>query len=327
MANYPEKRLRRLRYNPIVRDLIRETSLTKNDLIYPLFVAPGENFRKEISSMPNVYQLSIDNIVRECEELVSLGIKAIILFGIPEHKDEIGSEAYSENGIIQKAIRAIKSKVKNLLIITDVCLCEYTSHGHCGIIKGDEILNDETVSLLVKEAVSHAKAGADMIAPSDMMDGRILEIRKGLDENGFQNIPIMSYAVKYASGYYGPFREAAESTPAFGDRKSHQMDVANSLEALREAESDIAEGADIIMVKPAGAYLDIIKSVKDKYKMPTAAYQVSGEYSMIKAAGKVNWIDEERVMLESLISIKRAGADIILTYFAKDVAKYLDKIK
>ncbi|MBK7105653.1 MAG: porphobilinogen synthase [Ignavibacteriae bacterium] len=327
MANYPEKRLRRLRYNPIVRDLIRETSLTKNDLIYPLFVAPGENFRKEISSMPNVYQLSIDNIVKECEELVSLGIKAIILFGIPEHKDEIGSEAYSENGIIQKAIRAIKSKIKNLLIITDVCLCEYTSHGHCGIIKGDEILNDETVSLLVKEAVSHAKAGADMIAPSDMMDGRILAIRNGLDENGFKNIPIMSYAVKYASGYYGPFREAAESTPAFGDRKSHQMDVANSLEALREAESDIAEGADIIMVKPAGAYLDIIKSVKEKYQMPTAAYQVSGEYSMIKAAGKLNWIDEERVMFESLIAIKRAGADIILTYFAKDVAKYLDKIK
>ncbi|MFZ1289951.1 MAG: porphobilinogen synthase [Melioribacteraceae bacterium] len=325
MANYPEKRLRRLRYNPIVRDLVRETILTKNDLIYPLFVAPGENFRKEISSMPNVYQLSIDNIVKECKELVSLGIKAIILFGIPEHKDEVGSDAYSENGIIQKAIRAIKSKVKNLLIITDVCLCEYTSHGHCGILKGEEILNDETVSLLVKEAVSHAKAGADLIAPSDMMDGRILEIRKGLDENGFKNIPIMSYAVKYASGYYGPFREAAESTPAFGDRKSHQMDVANSLEALREAESDISEGADIIMVKPAGAYLDIIKSVKDKYQMPTAAYQVSGEYSMIKAAGKLGWIDEERVMMESLIAIKRAGADIILTYFAKDVAKYLDR--
>lgn len=326
MAIYPEKRLRRLRYNSIVRDLIRESSVTKNDLIYPLFVAPGENFKKEISSMPNVYQQSIDNIVKECEELVSLGIKAIILFGIPEHKDEVGSEAYSENGIIQKAIRAIKSKVKNILVITDVCLCEYTSHGHCGIIKGEEIVNDETVSLLVKEAVSHAKAGADMIAPSDMMDGRILEIRKGLDENGFQNIPIMSYAVKYASGYYGPFREAAESTPAFGDRKSHQMDVANTLEALREAESDILEGADIIMVKPAGAYLDIIKAVKDKFQMPTAAYQVSGEYSMIKAAGKLGWIDEERVMLESLIAIKRSGADIILTYFAKDVAKYLNKI-
>ncbi|MBI1932533.1 MAG: porphobilinogen synthase [Ignavibacteriales bacterium] len=326
MANYTEKRLRRLRYNQIVRDLIRETSLTKNDLIYPLFVAPGENIKKEISSMPNVYQQSIDNIVKECEELVALGVKAIILFGIPEHKDEVGSEAYSENGIIQKAIRAIKSKVKNILVITDVCLCEYTSHGHCGIIKGEEIVNDETVSLLVKEAVSHAQAGADMIAPSDMMDGRILEIRKGLDENGFQNIPIMSYAVKYASGYYGPFREAAESTPAFGDRKSHQMDVANTLEALREAESDILEGADIIMVKPAGAYLDIIKSVKDKFQMPTAAYQVSGEYSMIKAAGKLGWIDEERVMLESLIAIKRAGADIILTYFAKDVANYLNKI-
>jgi len=323
MATYPTKRLRRLRYNPIVRDLVRETSLTKDDLIYPMFVIHGENIKNEIKSMPGVFQFSIENLVLECKEIVKLGIKAIILFGIPEHKDEQGSDAYSENGIIQRAIRALKAEVKELLIITDVCLCEYTSHGHCGLLKGEEVLNDETVSLLAKEAVSHAEAGADMIAPSDMMDGRIAEIRKALDAKGFHNIPIMSYAVKYSSGYYGPFRDAADSTPAFGDRRSHQMDIANGLEAIREAESDIEEGADIIMVKPAGAYLDIIKAVKDKFGMPTAAYQVSGEYSMIKAAGKLDWIDEDRVMIESLIAIKRAGADMILTYFAKDVAKYL----
>ncbi|MCB9219543.1 MAG: porphobilinogen synthase [Ignavibacteriales bacterium] len=327
MATYPTKRLRRLRYNPIVRDLVRETILTKYDLIYPMFVIHGENIKNEIKSMPGVFQFSIENLVAECKELVQLGIKAIILFGIPEHKDEQGSDAYSEHGIIQRAIRAIKSEVKDLLVITDVCLCEYTSHGHCGLLKGDEVLNDETVSLLAKEAVSHAEAGADMIAPSDMMDGRIAIIRKALDYKGFQNIPIMSYAVKYASGYYGPFRDAADSTPAFGDRRSHQMDISNGMEAIREAESDIEEGADIIMVKPAGAYLDVIKDVKDTFQMPTAAYQVSGEYSMIKAAGKLDWIDEERVMIESLIAIKRAGADIILTYFAKDVAKYLDKQK
>jgi porphobilinogen synthase len=325
MAGYPTKRLRRLRYNPLVRDLVRETTLTKNDFIYPMFVIHGKDIKNEIKSMPGVFQLSIENLVSECKELVALGIKAIILFGLPEHKDERGSEAYAENGIIQRAIRAIKKEVKDLLIITDVCLCEYTSHGHCGVLNGEEILNDESVKLLVKEAVSHAKAGADIIAPSDMMDGRIAEIRKALDEHGFQNTPILSYAVKYASGYYGPFREAADSAPAFGDRRSHQMDVANGLEALREAYSDIEEGADIIMVKPAGAYLDIIRTVKDKYQMPTAAYQVSGEYSMIKAAGKLGWIDDERVMMESLIAIKRAGADIILTYFAKDAAKYLDK--
>jgi porphobilinogen synthase len=274
--------------------------------------------------MPGVFQMSIDILVEECKEVASLGIPAVILFGIPDHKDEVGSGAYDENGIIQKAVRAIKKEVKNLLVITDVCLCEYTSHGHCGVLDGDNILNDDTVELLVKESLSHAKAGADIIAPSDMMDGRIAEIRKALDENGFENIPVMSYAVKYASGYYGPFRDAAESTPAFGDRKSHQMDIANSQEALREAVSDIEEGADIIMVKPAGAYLDIIYQVKDKFKMPTAAYQVSGEYSMIKAAGKLDYIDEERVMIESLTAIKRAGADMILTYFAKDAAKYLD---
>ena len=325
MATYPTKRLRRLRYNPIVRDLVRETKLSKNDLIYPMFITHGENIKNEVKSMPGVFQLSIENAIEECKELVNLGIKAIILFGIPEHKDEVGSDAYSETGIIQRAIRAIKAEVKELLIITDVCLCEYTSHGHCGLIRGNEILNDETVSLLAKEAISHAEAGADMIAPSDMMDGRIAAIRKGLDYKGFKNIPIMSYAVKYSSGYYGPFRDAADSAPSFGDRRSHQMDIANAKEAIREAESDIEEGADIIMVKPAGAYLDIIKEVKDKFQMPTAAYQVSGEYSMIKAAGKLGWIDEERVMIESLIGIKRAGADMILTYFAKDVAKYLDK--
>ncbi len=325
MATYPTKRLRRLRYNPIVRDLVRETKLSKDDFIYPMFIAHGENIKNEVSSMPGVYQLSIENAIEECKELVNLGIKAVILFGIPEHKDEQGSDAYSADGIIQRAIRAIKAEVKDLLIITDVCLCEYTSHGHCGLISGDEILNDETVSLLAKEAVSHAEAGADMIAPSDMMDGRIAAIRKALDYKGFKNIPIMSYAVKYSSGYYGPFRDAADSAPSFGDRRSHQMDIANSLEAIREAESDIEEGADIIMVKPAGAYLDVIKEVKDKFQMPTAAYQVSGEYSMIKAAGKMGWIDEERVMVESLIAIKRAGADIVLTYFAKDIAKYLDK--
>ncbi len=327
MAQYPVKRLRRLRYNPLVRDMVRETTISKNDFIYPLFVVPGNKVKKEVKSMPGVYQMSIDMIVEECKEVASLGIPAVILFGIPEHKDEVGSEAYDPEGIIQKTIRAIKKEAQNLLVITDVCLCEYTCHGHCGILDGENILNDKTVDLLAKEALTHVQAGADMIAPSDMMDGRVGVIRKVLDENGFETIPIMSYAVKYASGYYGPFRDAAESAPAFGDRRSHQMDIANVLEALREAETDIEEGADIIMVKPAGAYLDIIRRVKDKFQMPTAAYQVSGEYSLIKAAGKMGWIDEERVMMESLIAIKRAGADIILTYFAKDATRLLEKLK
>lgn len=327
MADFPVKRLRRLRYNTKVRDLVRETILTKNDFIYPLFVIPGEGKVEEIRSMPGVFRFSIDELVKECAEVAALGIPAVILFGIPDHKDEVGSDAYNDDGIIQRAIRAIKKDVKNLLIMTDVCLCEYTSHGHCGVLNGEEILNDETVELLVKESVSHARAGADAIAPSDMMDGRIGAIRKGLDENGFKNIPVLSYAVKYASGFYGPFRDAADSAPAFGDRRSHQMDVANSSEALREALSDIEEGADIIMVKPAGAYLDIIKMVKDATGMPLAAYQVSGEYAMIKAAGINDWIDEERVMMESLVSIKRAGADMILTYFAKEAAKFLDRQK
>ena len=327
MADFPIKRLRRLRYNPLVRDLVRETLLTKNDFIYPMFAVPGTAIRKEIRSMPGVFNFSIDELVKECKEVAALGIPAVILFGIPEHKDEVGSDAYSDEGIIQRAIRAIKAEVKNLLVITDVCLCEYTSHGHCGVLNGEEILNDETVDLLVKEAVSHAKAGADVIAPSDMMDGRIGAIRKGLDDNGFKNIPVLSYAVKYASGYYGPFRDAADSAPAFGDRRSHQMDVANGDEAIREALSDVEEGADIIMVKPAGAYLDIIRRVKDATGMPLAAYQVSGEYAMIKAAGKLGWIDEERVMMESLVAIKRAGADMILTYFAMEAAKVLDRNK
>ncbi len=327
MAQYPNKRLRRLRYNPLIRDLVRETELSKNDLIYPMFVIPGNKIRKPVKSMPGIFQLSVDELTKECKEVAALGIPAVILFGIPEHKDEKGSEAYSPEGIVQKAIRAIKSEVKNLLVITDVCMCEYTSHGHCGILDGEEILNDETVFLLAKEAVSHVEAGADMVAPSDMMDGRVLAIRKALDDKGFTKIPIMSYAAKYSSGYYGPFREAAESTPAFGDRRSHQMDIANANEAIREVETDIEEGADIVMVKPAGPYLDIIRRVKEKFGMPTAAYQVSGEFSMIKAAGQNGWIDEERVMIESLIAIKRAGADMILTYFAKDVAKYLDKVR
>lgn len=307
--------------------MIRETELSKNDLIYPLFVVHGKNVRKEVKSMPGVYNLSVDLLVEECREVASLGIPAVILFGIPAHKDEQGSEAYDPNGIIQQAVRAIKENVKNLLVITDVCLCEYTSHGHCGLLNGEEILNDETVSLLAKEAISHAEAGADIIAPSDMMDGRIAAIRKALDYKGFTKIPVMSYAAKYASGYYGPFRDAAESTPAFGDRRSHQMDAGNALEALREVESDVAEGADMVMVKPAGPYLDIIYRVKEKFGMPTAAYQVSGEYAMIKAASQLGWIDGERVMVESLTAIKRAGADMILTYFAKDLARYLDRTR
>jgi porphobilinogen synthase len=305
--------------------MVRETVLSKNDLIYPLFVVPGEKVKTPVKSMPGVFQHSIDTLVDECKEVRDLGIPAIIIFGIPEHKDEQGSEAYDPNGIVQKAIRAIKKEVNDLVIITDVCMCEYTSHGHCGLLDGEEILNDETLTLLAKEAVSHVEAGADMVAPSDMMDGRVFAIRRALDYKGFTKIPIMSYAAKYSSGYYGPFRDAAESTPAFGDRRSHQMDIGNISEALREVEADIEEGADIVMVKPAGPYLDVIRKVKEKFGMPTAAYQVSGEYSMIKAAGVNDWIDEERVMIESLTSIKRAGADMILTYFAKDAAKWIDK--
>jgi porphobilinogen synthase len=304
--------------------MVRETHLSKNDFIYPLFVVPGKNVKKEVSSMPGVYQMSVDQIVRECVEVKSLGIPAVIFFGVPEEKDEVGSGAYDEQGIVQQTLRAVKEEVPELFLITDVCLCEYTSHGHCGIVRGNEIVNDESVELLAREALTHAQAGADMVAPSDMFDGRVKAIRTVLDENGFHNLPIMSYAAKYASGFYGPFREAAESTPKFGDRRSHQMDPANADEALREVAQDIREGADIVMVKPATPYLDVVYRVKERFAMPTAAYNVSGEYSLVKAAARAGWVDGERVMMEMLTGIKRAGADLILTYFAKEASRYLD---
>jgi porphobilinogen synthase len=316
-------RTRRTRMTPGLRSMVSETVLTPKDFIYPMFVVPGKGIRNPIGSMPGIAQLSVDEAVKEAREAYKLGVPAIILFGIPEHKDEQGSDAWLSTGIVQQAVRAIKKAVKDLVVITDVCMCEYTSHGHCGIVHGEEIVNDATLELLAREALSHAEAGADMVAPSDMMDGRVLVIRETLDEHGFTNLPIMSYAAKYASGYYGPFRDAADSTPKFGDRRSHQMDPANANEAIREVAIDIEEGADIVMVKPAGAYLDIIRRVKDEFGMPTAAYQVSGEYSMIKAAAQNGWIDHDRVMLESLMGIKRAGADMILTYFAKEAARLL----
>ena len=320
---FPATRLRRMRATEAHRRMVRETALSVNDLIYPLFVVPGKNIRREISSMPGSFQLSVDQVITEAKEVSGLGIPAVILFGIPDHKDEMGSEAYSSGGIVQQAIKAIKDSVPELLVITDVCLCEYTDHGHCGVVKGGQILNDPTVELLAREALSHAKAGADIIAPSDMMDGRVSAIRKVLDGDGFEQIPILSYAAKYASGFYGPFREAAESTPQFGDRRSYQMDPANSREAMREAALDIEEGADMVMIKPALAYLDIIYKIKERWDMPVAAYNVSGEYAMVKAAGRLGWIDEARVMMEILTSIKRAGADVILTYFAKEAARAL----
>jgi porphobilinogen synthase len=303
--------------------MVRETELNARDFIYPLFVVTGRGIRREISSMPGVYQMSVEHIVKECAEVRALGIPAVIFFGIPAEKDAVGSGAYDDHGIVQEAIRAVKREVPDLLLITDVCLCEYTSHGHCGIVRGEEIVNDESVGLLVKEALSHARAGADMVAPSDMFDGRVGAIRRALDEEGFSRLPIMSYAAKYASGFYGPFREAAESTPKFGDRRSHQMDPANAEEALREVAQDIQEGADIVMVKPALPYLDIVHRVKREFGMPTAAYNVSGEYSLVKAAERMGWVDGERVMMEMLTGIKRAGADLILTYFAKDAARVL----
>ena len=319
------RRFRRLRMTETIRGMVRETELSPRDFIYPLFVIPGKNVKKPVSSMPGVFQMSVDQIVRECVDVKSLGVPAVIFFGIPEEKDEVGSGAYDEHGVVQEALRAVKREVPELYLITDVCLCEYTSHGHCGIVRGNEIVNDESIELLAREALTHAHAGADMVAPSDMFDGRVQAIRSTLDGNGFQNIPIMSYAAKYASGFYGPFREAAESTPKFGDRRSHQMDPANADEAIREVEQDILEGADIVMVKPATPYLDIIYRVKEKFRMPTAAYNVSGEYSLVKAAASMGWVDEERVMMEMLTSIKRAGADLILTYFAKDAARVLDR--
>ncbi len=320
---FPKQRLRRLRQTENLRKLVRETRLSPDNFIYPLFVVHGKGIKKEIPSMPGNYQQSIDNIVKDAKETFSLGILAVILFGIPEHKDELASEAYAKKGIIQQAIKAIKDKVPELIVITDVCLCEYTSHGHCGIVKKGKILNDPTLQLLAKEAVSHAKAGADIVAPSDMMDGRVSAIRNALDKEGFIDTPIMSYAAKYASSFYGPFRDAAESTPKFGDRRTYQMDPANAREAIREVALDIEEGADIVMVKPALSYLDIIYRVKNEFNLPVAAYNVSGEFSIIKAGAKLGWIDEKRMMMEVLTSIKRAGADLILTYFAKEAAKAL----
>jgi porphobilinogen synthase len=303
--------------------MVRETKISLDDLIYPLFVEHGEGVRREVTAMPGVFRLSIDELVKEAREVKELGVPAVILFGIPEKKDEAASEAYDEKGIIQEALRTLKREVPDLILITDVCLCEYMSHGHCGVVKNEEIDNDITLELLAQTAVSHAEAGADMIAPSDMMDGRVAAIRSSLDENGFSHIPIMSYAAKYASSFYGPFREAAESAPQFGDRRSYQMDPPNVLEAMREVALDIEEGADIVMVKPALSYLDVVRRVKEEFGYPTAAYNVSGEYSMVKAAAERGWIDEKKIVLEILTSIKRAGADLILTYHAKDVAKWL----
>ena len=324
LPNFPVSRLRRLRKTSALRDMFRETHLTKNDFIYPLFVAEGANVKREISSMPDVFQLSIDNVLRECEELLNLGIGAVLLFGIPDFKDEVGSSGYAADGIIQKATAEIKRAFPEMLVITDVCLCEYTSHGHCGVVENGRVQNDATLELLGKQAVSHARNGADIIAPSDMMDGRIGAIRRVLDENNFHDTPIMAYSAKYSSALYGPFREAAESAPQFGDRKSYQMDFGNSDEAMREIALDIQEGADIVMIKPALSYLDIIRRTKENFNIPIAAYHVSGEYSMIKAAHEKGWIDGERVMLESLTAIKRAGADVIITYFAKEAIRLID---
>ncbi len=320
---FPSYRPRRLRRNENIRRMVRETHLRVDDLIYPMFSAFGENIKKEISSMPGIYQQSIENIVIEAQEVFDLGIPAVVLFGIPETKDAVGSDAYCETGIIQETVRAIKKTVPELTVITDVCMCEYTDHGHCGIIKDVDVDNDSTLELLAAEALSHAQAGADIVAPSDMMDGRVAAIRDILDGNGFEHIPVMSYAVKYASAYYGPFREAAESAPEFGDRRSYQMDPANRLEALREANQDVAESADFLMVKPALAYMDVLRELKDNFDLPLVAYNVSGEYSMIKAAAEKGWIDGDRVMMETLVGMKRAGADLIITYHAKEAAKVL----
>ena len=320
---FPDYRPRRLRTNENFRRMVRETRLSVDDLILPLFAVEGKDIRNPIDSMPGHYQLSRDNVVKEAKEVHDLGIPAVIIFGIPDKKDALGTEAYAKDGIVQKTVKAIKEKVPELTVITDVCLCEYTDHGHCGMVQGEVVLNDASLDLLARTAVSHAKAGADMVAPSDMMDGRVAEIRGALDENGFENLPIMSYAAKYCSAFYGPFRDAAESAPQFGDRRTYQMDPANSQEALREVSMDVEEGADIIMVKPAMPYLDIIFRVREEIDLPVAAYQVSGEFAMIKAAEKLGWLDGERTMMECLVSIKRAGADLILTYFAKEAASTL----
>jgi porphobilinogen synthase len=321
------RRLRRLRRTAGLRSLVRETRLAANRFILPLFVVDGSGVRREVSSMPGVFQLSVDGVVAEARGALDDGVPAVLLFGLPPRKDDIGSAAYDQQGPVQQAVRAIRQQVPQLVVITDVCLCEYTSHGHCGLVVDGDIANDATVEQLVRAAVSHAAAGAHIVAPSDMMDGRVAAIRAALDERGFDQVAIMSYAAKYCSGFYGPFREAADSTPQFGDRRSHQMDPPNAAEALREVELDIEEGADIVMVKPAGPYLDIIWRVKERFGYPTAAYQVSGEYSMIKAAAGNGWIDEERAMMESLTAIRRAGADMIITYFAREAARVLKRVE
>jgi porphobilinogen synthase len=321
--SFPTHRLRRLRRNQHLRNLVKETRLSPESMIYPIFVCPGEKVRKEIPSMPGQFNLSIDSAVKVAKEAEQAGIGGIMLFGLPKEKDEVGSDAYDENGIVQSALRAIRENVRDLLLITDVCMCEYTDHGHCGVVKHGEVQNDPTLKLLADAAVSHVRAGADMVAPSDMMDGRVAAIRKALDAEGFLNTPIMSYAAKYASAFYGPFREAAGATPQFGDRRSYQMDPPNAREALREIELDIEEGADIIMVKPALAYLDIIARAKERFDIPIAAYQVSGEYAMIEAAARAGWLERERTIIEITTAVKRAGADILITYHALELAKLL----
>jgi porphobilinogen synthase len=318
-------RPRRLREKSLLRKMVRETALAVDDLVYPLFVVHGRGVRQEIGAMPGQYQLSIDELVKEAKDAAGMGIPAILLFGIPEEKDARGSEAYAEDGIIQQAVRAVKDTVPDLLVITDVCLCEYTSHGHCGVVEDGVVNNDPTLELIARTAVSHAEAGADMVAPSDMMDGRVGAIREALDEASLLETPIMAYSAKYASCFYGPFREAAQSTPQFGDRRSYQMDPANGLEAMREIALDVDEGADIVMVKPALPYLDIIARAKQEFGLPLAAYSVSGEYAMIRAAGRLGWLDEGRAMMEALVSIKRAGADIVITYFAKDAVRAIER--
>ena len=320
---FPIHRPRRLRRSESLRGFVRETRLSASGMVYPMFACPGTNVRKEVSSMPGIYQQSVDQIVEECREVAGLGIPAVILFGLPEHKDELGSEAADAHGAVQRAIEAIRKAKLNLLLIADVCLCEYTSHGHCGVIKDGEVLNDPSLVLLADAALSHARAGADLVAPSDMMDGRVAAIRQRLDENNFENVAILSYAAKYCSSFYGPFREAAQSSPQSGDRRSYQMDPGNAREALREVALDLEEGADIIMVKPALPYLDVVQRVRERFDVPLGAYNVSGEYSMVKAAARNGWIDEKRVVLEILTGIQRAGADIILTYHAKDAARWL----
>jgi porphobilinogen synthase len=321
------RRLRRLRRSPALRAMVRETRLAPEMFVYPLFVCEGQGVRREVGSMPGVFQLSVDEAVREAEAARADGVVAVLLFGLPAHKDESGSGAYDQNAPVQRAVAAIKRAFPDVLVMTDVCLCEYTSHGHCGILDGERILNDETVEQLVRAAVSHAQAGADIVAPSDMMDGRVGAIRQALDERGFDEVAIMSYAAKYCSAFYGPFRDAADSAPAFGDRRTHQMDPANVEEALREVAIDLEEGADIVMVKPAVHYLDVLRRVKDEFGMPTAAYHVSGEYAMLKAAARNGWIDERRAMLECLTSIHRAGADIIITYYAREAARVLREVR